>query len=370
MVEHRGAHRGHDSRDRQRIRLSLVRGPSGNRRSRENRAGRAALGGPRGRVPNLFEESMFIDARSLPPDQRVETDVCIAGAGAAGISLARELAGRPFRVALVEAGGLDETSTTPSLFAGESVGVPYFPLDLARLRYFGGSTNHWGGWSRPLDEIDFETRAWIPHSGWPIRLRDLDVYYERANAACGLGPCRYDFASWEEALSRAGRRPPRFDPERLADSIFHVIPEHLLRFGQAFRSELQAASNLDVYLHAAAVEIETDGDGRSVRSLRFSGVDGKKLTIGAKLFVLASGGLEVPRLLLLSRRARPKGLGNDHDLVGRFFLEHPHVRSGIASFSRPFRTFTARPVAIGSSLVVEALRVPSELQRREQLPNF
>jgi choline dehydrogenase-like flavoprotein len=313
---------------------------------------------------------MFIDARSLPPDQRVETDVCIVGGGAAGISLARELAGRPFRVALLEAGGLDEGSATPSLFAGESVGVPYFPLDLARLRYLGGSTNHWGGWSRPLDEIDFENRPWIPHSGWPIRRRDLDVYYERANIACGLGPCRYDFAPWEEALTRAGRRPPRFDPNRLADSIFHVIPDHLLRFGEAYRSELQAASNLDVYLHAAAVEIETDVDGHSVKSVRFSGLDGKKLTVAAKLFVLASGGLEVPRLLLLSRRARPRGLGNEHDLVGRFFLEHPYIRSGIASFSRPYRPITARPVAVGSSLVVEALGAASELQRREQLPNF
>jgi len=313
---------------------------------------------------------MFIDARSLPPDQRVETDVCIVGGGAAGITLARELAGRPFRVALLEAGGLDEKSATPSLFAGENVGVPYFPLELARLRYLGGSTNHWGGWSRPLDEIDFESRPWIPHSGWPIRRRDLDVYYERANAACGLGPCRYEFAAWEEPLSRAGRRAPRLDPGGLSDRIFHVIPDHLLRFGEAFRSELQAAANVDVYLHAAAVELETDGEGRSVRSARFSGLDGKKLTVAAKIFVLASGGLEVPRLLLLSRRAQPQGIGNDHDLVGRFFLEHPYVRSGLAFFSRSYRPFTARPVSIGSSLVVECLGASEELQRRERLPNF
>jgi choline dehydrogenase-like flavoprotein len=313
---------------------------------------------------------MFIDARSLPSDERVETDVCIVGGGAAGITLARELAGRQFRVALLEAGGLDEKSATPSLFAGKSVGVPYFPLERARLRYLGGSTNHWGGWSRPLDEIDFESRPWIPHSGWPIRRSDLDVYYERANAACGLGPSRYDFRPWEEPLARAGRRPPRFDPDALVDRIFHVIPDHLLRFGEAFRSELQAATNLDLYLHTAAVELETDGDGNSVRTARFSGLDGKKLTVAAKLFVIASGGLEVPRLLLLSRRARPNGLGNDHDLVGRFFLEHPHMRSGIALFSRPYRPFTSRAFQVGSSLVVECLGASEELQRREQLPNF
>ncbi|HEY7113493.1 MAG TPA: GMC family oxidoreductase [Thermoanaerobaculia bacterium] len=313
---------------------------------------------------------MFLDARNLPPDAVVETDVCIVGGGAAGIVLARELCGQPFRVALLEAGGLDAASAEPALHEGEIVGIPYYPLDRARLRYFGGSTNHWGGWSRPLDPLDFESRPWIPHSGWPIARRDLDPYYERANEACGLGPCRYDFASWEAALARAGRRAPRFDPARLRDLIFHVIADERLRFGETFGPELRAASNLDVYLHASALEIETDDAGGSVRAVRFAGPGGKRFRVAAKQFVLASGGLEIPRILLLSNRSRPNGLGNDHDLVGRFFQEHPHLRSGLALFRRPWRFATARPVRIGSSLVVECLGVPPELQRSERLPNI
>ena len=312
---------------------------------------------------------MFIDARSLPPDALVETDVCIVGGGAAGIVLARELRGQPFRVALLEAGGLDAASATPSLHEGENVGIPYFPLDRARLRYFGGSTNHWGGWSRPLDPIDFESRGWVPHSGWPISRTDLDPYYERANEACGLGPCRYDFASWEEALARAGRRAPRFDPAKLQDLIFHVIADERLRFGETFGPELRAASNVGVYLHANALEIETDDSGGAVRAVRFADPGGKRFRVAAKQFVLASGGLEIPRILLLSNRTRPKGLGNDHDLVGRFFQEHPHVRAGLALFRRPWRLVTARPVRVGRSLVIGCLGVPPELQRSERLPS-
>ena len=312
---------------------------------------------------------MFLDGRNLPPDALVETDVCIVGGGAAGIVLARELCGQPFRVGLLEAGGLDAESATPSLHEGEIVGVPYFPLEKARLRYFGGSTNHWGGWSRPLDPIDFESRPWIPHSGWPIARRDLDPYYERANEASGLGPCRYDFAAWEPALARAGRRAPRFDPARLQDLLFHVIPDERLRFGEVFGPELRGATNLDVYLHAAAMELETDVSGGAVRSVLCAGPDGKRFRVAAKEFVLASGGLEIPRILMLSNRARPQGLGNDHDLVGRFFQEHPYLRSGLAFFRRPYRPLTARPVRIGSSLVVESLGVSPELQRSERLPN-
>ena len=119
--------------------------------------------------------------------------------------------------------------------------------------------------------MDFESRPWIPHSGWPISKRDLDPYYERANQACGLGPCRYDFSSWESALARAGRQAPRFDPSRLQDSIFHVIADERLRFGETFGPELRAASNLDVYLYATAMELETDDSAGAVRAMRFAG---------------------------------------------------------------------------------------------------
>ena len=99
---------------------------------------------------------MLIDARTLTEDTTVTTDICIVGAGAAGITLAREFSGKSFRVCLLESGGLEFENETQSLYAGEIVGLPYIPLEIARLRYFGGTTNHWGGYCQPLDESDFE----------------------------------------------------------------------------------------------------------------------------------------------------------------------------------------------------------------------
>ncbi len=131
---------------------------------------------------------MIVDARGLDPGSRLEADVCIIGAGAAGITLARALGERDVRVCLLESGGLEPDAESLSLNRGESVGLDYFPLSQARLRFLGGTTNHWAGWCRPLDALDFEVRDWIPHSGWPLRKSDLVPFYERAQPICQLGP--------------------------------------------------------------------------------------------------------------------------------------------------------------------------------------
>ena len=119
-----------------------------------------------------------VDAGSVVWDAVVEADVCIIGAGAAGITLAREFAGAPIRVCLLESGGWGPDPKTQSLAVGRGVGLPYYPLVRSRLRYFGGSTNHWAGWCRPLDEQIFQPRTWVPLSGWPLSRGDLLPYYE------------------------------------------------------------------------------------------------------------------------------------------------------------------------------------------------
>ena len=113
---------------------------------------------------------MLIDARTLPRNKHIDTDVCIIGAGAAGITLAREFIGQAFRVCLLEGGGLEYESDTQSLYKGENIGLRYYPLHGSRLRYFGGTTNHWGGFCRPLDEHDFEQRKCILASRFDLLL--------------------------------------------------------------------------------------------------------------------------------------------------------------------------------------------------------
>ena len=132
---------------------------------------------------------MFIDGRNVPDGTIIETDLAIIGAGAAGIAIARELAGSGIAIALIESGGFEFDADTQALYEGEMAGVEY-PLTSSRLRYFGGTTNHWGGWTRPLEPIDFEERDWVPHSGWPVTRADLDPFMSarRMSASCARPP--------------------------------------------------------------------------------------------------------------------------------------------------------------------------------------
>lgn len=166
---------------------------------------------------------MVIDGRSVPSGHVVDTDVCIVGAGAAGITLAKEFINAPFRVCVLESGGFEYDAATQSLYAGDTAGQPYFPLDVCRLRYFGGTTNHWSGFCRPLDDLDFQVRDWVPHSGWPFPKSELIPYYERAQAVCELGPFAYEYADWEPQAQRIGL------DESCLKALLSVEPAHAFR---------------------------------------------------------------------------------------------------------------------------------------------
>ena len=140
---------------------------------------------------------MHTDARTLPNGSLLEGDLCIVGAGAAGISMALEWIDGSRRVLLLEGGGFEVERSMQDLFRGEIVGQPYFPLEAARLHCFGGTTGHWAGFCAPFDPIDFDVRDWVPHSGWPFPRKALEPFYARAHRVVALGPYDYDAASWQ-----------------------------------------------------------------------------------------------------------------------------------------------------------------------------
>ena len=267
---------------------------------------------------------MFADAPELPDRTVVETDICIVGGGAAGITLAREFAGRSQQVLLLEGGGLESDAESQSLYGGESIGLPYEDLDGTRSRYLGGSTNCWGGWSQPLDDLDFEARSWVPYSGWPISRADLDGYYTRARALCELGPHPFDLEYWRALLPAINDEVCGLD--RIDTIATQFSPP--TRFGKRYRDDLVRAPNINVLLHANVVRLEQSHDGGRVDRVVAATLDGRELTVAARVFVLAAGGIENARLLLLSDSVEPAGLGNRHDMVGRFFMEHPRVSLG------------------------------------------
>lgn len=272
---------------------------------------------------------MILDGRSIGNDETLQTDVCIIGAGAAGITLARELAGREFRVLLVESGGFVFDPDTESLSGGdfsEFVGDDYY----GRMRFFGGSTNHWEGRCRPLEESDFEPRDWVPHSGWPFRKSHLDPYYERAAAICSLASNDFEPAVIETAT---GAPRLRVDEHRLRSMAFQY--SKATNFGVVYRKALEDAANVTVLLNSNVVEFDTDEAAGSVSHAQVKCLTGTGYRIAARHFILACGGIENARLLLQPSQHRAGGLGNEHDLVGRYFMEHPGMLSAIWLPSSP-----------------------------------
>jgi choline dehydrogenase-like flavoprotein len=154
---------------------------------------------------------MLIDLRSASELPVIDADVCIVGAGAAGLQMARRLTEKGVTVCLAESGGLDFEQATQDLYRGANLGMPYYELDESRLRFFGGTVAIWGGRCAVLDPIDFEHRHWVPESGWPISRADLDPYYRQANAIFDVGEFNYENNVWETL----GQLDPGFDPAEL-----------------------------------------------------------------------------------------------------------------------------------------------------------
>jgi choline dehydrogenase-like flavoprotein len=307
---------------------------------------------------------VILDARQLPRDTVIDADVCIVGAGAAGITLAREFIGQPFKVCLIESGGLDFDEKTQSLYEGKLVGLPDHALDIARLRYFGGATNHWGGSSRPFDPQDFQVRPWIPYSGWPITRADLDTFYERAQHVIEIGDVTWDVASHEDEIPAFYRLP--FMGRRLAPAIWHKSPP--TRFGRLYRDELIRAPNISTYLHANVTDIETNDAASVATRLRVACLDGNRFWVGAKLYVLALGAIENSRTLLLANKVQVAGLGNGHDLVGRFYMNHPQMDAGLILLSTP-DDLTATPAsALGKTTA--HLTLAEECVEKERISRF
>jgi choline dehydrogenase-like flavoprotein len=275
---------------------------------------------------------VFRDARQLPAGTRLETEICIVGAGAAGITLALDLRDAGFRVLLLESGGFEPEEQTQALYQGENRGVFDFDPDVSRLRLFGGSTNHWAGWCRPLEPEDFRPADPSDPRTWPLSRADLEPYYRRAQTLCELGPYNYDdLAPW---LQASGMAALELDARRLKTALFQVSPP--TRFGATYRDALEQARNVTVCLHANVLEAVADPAAAKVLGVRGTSLEGPPFDVAARIVVLATGGLENARLLLLSNKVQSAGLGNGHDLVGRYFMDHPWMTgAGFATFATP-----------------------------------
>ncbi|WP_243373279.1 FAD-dependent oxidoreductase [Microvirga solisilvae] len=321
---------------------------------------------------------MFSDAENYP-HETLDADICIIGAGPAGITLAKGFLGSNIRVVILESGGRDFERKSQRLAKGVNAGVHYEALDLCRVRKFGGSTGKfgWGGWCKPLADIDFSERPWFPMSGWPITRQELEPFYLRALETLQL-PSTHPFDT-DLAENRASEDKLDLSdsPLTVEESLLAPATGHCL--SDAY-DDLAAADNIHVLLHATVTEIVSAPLRNRVTGVNVKSLSGRSFSVSARWIVLAAGGIENPRIMLQSTREHPKGIGNDRDLVGRCFMENPRFHWGRLSGDTlpdivrqfyPANAVRRRLSQASSNEVVSGLgfMIRPEIQREEQLLN-
>ena len=280
---------------------------------------------------------MLVDAQSLADRTTLEADVCVVGAGPAGLTIARELDAAGLRVCLVESGGLTHEPEPQQLSELASPEGEIVPPAMHRRRQFGGNANLWRVGRRPwrslvrylpLDPLDFAARSWVPDSGWPFTRSALDPYYARAHRVAGLGAYHYDPSS----LVAPDATPLPLDPASVRASVewFGTADPFL----SDARGALEHSASTTVLYHASVVAIEAGGRSDRIERVSVAAGNGRRHAVAAEAFVLAAGGIENARLLLDGSERHPHGIGNERGLVGRYFMDHLHLRGVLVPHDR------------------------------------
>ena len=316
---------------------------------------------------NIKADVMHVDATKLSPNSIIEGDICIVGTGPAGLSMAMDWLNTPYKVILLESGGFDYDDKVQDMLAGEGTGQRYFPLRSTRLAQFGGTSGHWAGMCSTFDDIDFEKRDWVPDSEWPITRKDLDPYYERAHKPLKLGPYQYDLAYWQTQAPNLIPFP--LDEKVVWNKIWQLsnVAGWKGGFKPAYKNLIVRAPNIHLYTYATVVNMIGNEPVNSIQEVIVKNHTNNTHTVRAKHFVLATGAIQNARMLLAANEQAKMGLGNDHDLVGRYFMEHLEIDTAEMWLLKPFPTdlnsFNDR------LMFWNELAIRKEVQREEKILN-
>lgn len=265
---------------------------------------------------------MRIDAAGLVSAQEFSADVCILGGGVAAVTLANELLSHCRKIVILESGGDEFEEASQNLNAAEVFPEIYADPMYSRLRSLGGSSNHWLNNTSPFDPIDFEAREWVPNSGWPISFEDVNRYYARAGVYCGVGDDGYDPNLW---LKNAGVSSPLNRSSVIRAKIAKAASPPT-RFYKKHGDALSNSKRVEVLTHANVVDLKFDSGAKTVQRVIFTNGGAVRHSVTAPVFVMCMGGIENARMLLHFNNKHGQQLGNQHDNVGRYFMDHPSMQ--------------------------------------------
>lgn len=260
---------------------------------------------------------MIFDLNQLHPSSIVKKyDVCICGAGPAGITIARKLAQQGKMVALFEGGGFEFTEQSQDAYAGKSIGMQYYEgLQYNRLRFLGGTSNHWAGRCSFFDDVDFEQRSYLGMPGWPIQREEVLKHFDEAAEILDIS--REGFAKTQD-MHWSGANFRKSDYTLSTPT----------RFASKYHDELKKSSQIDVYVNANLVDIQLNSALDTVVHYELMNYKKQKFIFTGTQYVLALGAIENARLLLNCNKQIVTGLGNQSDMVGRCFMEHLNIQLG------------------------------------------
>lgn len=251
--------------------------------------------------------------------QTVEADICIVGAGLVGLAIAQTFIGSRAKVLVLEGGGWRPTISGQDALWAETSGTPNHSFSFSRFRGYGGSGSQWAGICPRLEPFDFSGRGRLP--AWPVSHQALEPWYDQAETLLDVQHPSSEIHKWASSL---GNLLDLGDDLRPA-----ILPIARKRdLGQNLRDKFRTASNVQVALGTDVTEIETDPSCRKVLELRASLSGGRSVRVASRVHILAAGGVENARLLLLSNKHSPRGLGNAYNQVGRAFMDHIYCDAG------------------------------------------
>ncbi len=308
---------------------------------------------------------MHINGELITKDDTKMFDICIVGAGAAGITLAIELEATGLSIGLIESGGFEPDTETQKLYEGKvGKGLQHVPIHIYRQRFFGGSTNCWGGACLPYDKIDFEVRPNMSRSGWPIPFDEVYRYYKQASTYAKIGRPIFD-----ETVFPGGDVIEGISETEEFITKYWRLNQPPPNFGKIYRERIIKSKNITLITNANVTDLQLSADQKKIEKVEIKTLSGNRFYCKSRNFILSMGGMETARVMLASNHVNSNGVGNDNDLVGRFYSAHVSSNHGIIVFRPNIKIHTDYEGLQDDVLGRRFLSLNDETIRREGLLN-